>query len=51
MSTDEMEKYKIKDREEEAGTCIMGELRKDREKVKSNEGEEQDNPTLWELAK
>jgi len=29
----------------------MGELRKDREKVKSNEGEEQDNPTLWELAK
>jgi len=31
MSEDEMEKYKIKDRQEEAGTCIMGEMRKDRE--------------------
>ena len=31
MSTDEMEKYKKKDREEEAGICIMGEMRKDRE--------------------
>ena len=30
MSTDEMEKYKNKDRQEEAGTCIMGEMRKDR---------------------
>ena len=46
----------------EAGTCIMGEMRKDREKPKTEsqkkqeelepiEGEEQDNPTLWELAK
>ena len=31
MSEDEMEKYKIKDRQQEAGTCIMGEMRKDRE--------------------
>jgi len=31
MSTDEMEKYRNKDREEEAGTCMMGEMRKDRE--------------------
>ena len=31
MSEDEMEKYKIKDRQEEAGTCIMGEMRRDRE--------------------
>jgi len=31
MSTDEMEKYKEKDRQEEAGTCIIGEARKDRE--------------------
>tara|TARA_Y100001951_G_scaffold41870_1_gene33134 strand:- start:263 stop:619 length:357 start_codon:yes stop_codon:yes gene_type:complete len=31
MSTDEMEKYKVKDREEEAGACIMGEMKKDRE--------------------
>ena len=28
--------------------CIMAEMRKDRS---SNEGEEQDNPTLWQLAK
>jgi len=33
MSKDEMEKYRDKDREEEAGTCIMGEMRKDREVV------------------
>ena len=31
MSQDEMEKYRKKDREEEAGTCMMGEMRKDRE--------------------
>jgi hypothetical protein len=47
----ELEKYREQDRRQEAGTCIMGELRKDRENIKSNEGEEQDNPTLWELAK
>ena len=49
MSTDEMEKYKKKDRQEEAGACIMGEMRKDREKF--TEGDEQDDPTLWEIAK
>ena len=31
MSPDEMEKYRKKDREEEAGTCMMEEMRKDRE--------------------
>ena len=31
MSIDEMEKYRDKDRQEEAGTCIMGKMRKDRE--------------------
>jgi hypothetical protein len=31
MSTDEMEKYKTEDRVEEAGQCVMGEMRKDRE--------------------
>ena len=31
MSTDEMEKYKEKDRQEEAGVCIVGKARKDRE--------------------
>jgi len=33
MSTDEMEKYRDKDRQEEAGACIMGEMRKDREEL------------------
>ena len=37
MSTNEMEKYRNKDRQEEAGTCIMGELRKDREKGLPND--------------
>ena len=31
MSTDEMEKYRDKDRQQEAGACIIGEARKDRE--------------------
>jgi len=31
MSQDEMEKYRKKDREEEAGTCMMEKMRKDRE--------------------
>ena len=30
MSTDEMEKYRNKDRQQEAGVCIVGEARKDR---------------------
>ena len=33
MSTDEMEKYRDKDRQQEAGACIIGEARKDREKI------------------
>ena len=37
MSTDEMEKYRNQDRQEEAGTCIMGEMRKDREKGLPND--------------
>ena len=31
MSSDEMEKYINKDRQEEAGICIMGEMKKDRD--------------------
>ena len=31
MSSDEMEKYRNKDRQEEAGSCIMGEMKKDRD--------------------
>ena len=37
MSTDEMEKYRDKDRQEEAGVCVAGEARKDREEVKPNQ--------------
>ena len=37
MSTDEMEKYRNKDRQEEAGACIMGEMRKDREVAVPND--------------
>ena len=32
MIKDEMEKYRDEDRQQEAGACIMGEMRKDREK-------------------
>ena len=31
MSSDEMEKYRNKDSQEEAGICIMGEMKKDRD--------------------
>ena len=31
MDKDEMEKYRDRDRQQEAGACIMGEMRKDRE--------------------
>jgi len=37
MSTDEMEKYKEKDRQEEAGICIVGKARKDREEINPQE--------------
>ena len=43
MSTDEMEKYKKKDREEEAGICIMGEMRKDREEPTEQEKYEKEH--------
>ena len=31
MSSDEIEQYRNKDRQEEAGICIMGEMKKDRD--------------------
>ena len=37
MSIDEMEKYRDRDRQEEAGICIMGEMRKDREGAVPND--------------
>jgi len=30
----ELERYRNEDRQQEAGTCIMGEMRKDREEIK-----------------
>ena len=33
MPKDEMEKYREKDRQQEAGICIVGEARKDREEI------------------
>jgi len=47
MSTDEMEKYKARDREEEAGTCIMGEMRKDREPESELDRIKRDNNDLY----
>ena len=38
----ELERYRDEDREQEAGICVMAEARKDRE------GEEQDNPVLFD---
>ena len=47
MSTDEMEKYKARDREEEAGTCIMEEMRKDREPESELDRIKRDNNDLY----
>ena len=47
MSTDEMEKYKARDREEEAGTCIMEEMRKDREPESELDRIKKDNNDLY----
>ena len=33
----ELEKYREEDRQQEAGICIVGEARKDREEIKPNE--------------
>ena len=51
MSTDEMEKYRDKDRQEEAGVCVAGEARKDREEVnpKIKEFEEEAERTVKNL--
>ena len=49
MSADEMEKYRDKDRQEEAGTCIMGEMRKDREDMDITSLVEQHAKEIWAL--
>ena len=40
MIKDEMEKYRDSDRQQEAGVCIVGEVRKDREEIKPSELQE-----------
>ena len=49
MSTDEMEKYIDKDRQEEAGVCVAGEARKDREEIKPIELQEEAERTVKNL--
>ena len=47
----ELEKYRDADREEEAQQIPLSESQKKQEELEPIEGEEQDNPTLWEIAK
>ena len=47
----ELEKYRDADREEEAQQIPLSESQKSQEDLEPIDGEEQDNPTLWELAK
>ena len=47
MSTDEMEKYKKQDREEEAQQIPLSESQKSQDHLEPIDGEEQDNPELF----
>ena len=47
----ELEKYRDADREEEAQQIPLSESQKSQKDLEPIDGEEQDNPTLWELAK
>ena len=47
----ELEKYRDADREEEAQQIPLSESQQKQEELEPIEGEEQDNPTLWEIAK
>ena len=47
----ELEKYRDADRQEEAHQIPLSESQKKQEELEPIEGEEQDNPTLWEIAK
>ena len=49
MPKDEMEKYREKDRQQEAGICIVGEARKDREEVTPIELQEEAERTVKNL--
>jgi len=46
---DEMEKYREEDRQQEAGICIVGEARKDREEIKPIELQEEAERTVKNL--
>ena len=46
----ELEKYRDADRHEEAAQIPLTESQKKQEDLEPIEGEEQDNPTLWEIA-
>ena len=49
MIKDEMEKYREEDRQQEAGVCIVGEVRKDREEIKPSELQEEAERTVKNL--
>ena len=49
MIKDEMEKYREEDRQQEAGVCIVGEVRKDREEIKPSELQEEAQRTVKNL--
>ena len=46
----ELEIYREKDRQEEAAQIPLSESQKSQKDLEPIEGEEQDNPTLWEIA-
>ena len=46
----ELEKYRDADRHEEAAQIPLTESQKKQEELEPIEGEEQDNPTLWDIA-
>ena len=46
----ELEKYRDADRQEEARQVPLSESQKKQDELEPIEGEEQDNPTLWEIA-
>ena len=47
----ELEKYRDADRQEEAQQTPLSESQQKQEELEPIDGEEQDNPTLWEIAK
>jgi hypothetical protein len=47
----ELEKYRDADRQEEAQQIPLSESQKSQEDLEPIDGEEQDNPTLWDIAK